>query len=308
MKTPPVFLVQCLQKVPLWLLAAVALSTGAQAQSTKIFVASFGNDANDGSRGSPKRNFQAAHDAVAAGGEIVALDTAGYGPVSIVQAIGITVPPGVTGFVTVTSGNAISINTTGTVTLRGLTLNSPGGGFAAINVSDVGTLEVSNCVISGFSDAIDIDPASSPTVVVKESTIRDSSNGILVPNFATVAVKLVIDGCRLQSNTTALNLATNSLSHRAEIHNTLFSGNSSVAVRVNGGSNRVSLDGCVLSNNGTAISLLASGASAKVSDCLITGNTTGLNRTLGAVLLSRSNNTLENNGTDGTFSSTYTAK
>ena len=46
--------------------------------ATKIFVASFGNDANDGSRGSPKRNFQSAHDAVAAGGQIVVLDTVGY--------------------------------------------------------------------------------------------------------------------------------------------------------------------------------------------------------------------------------------
>ena len=44
----------------------------AQALS-KIFVASYGNDANDGSRGNPKRDFQAAHDAVAAGGQIVVL-------------------------------------------------------------------------------------------------------------------------------------------------------------------------------------------------------------------------------------------
>jgi hypothetical protein len=51
----------------------------AHAQATRIFVASYGNDANDGSRGAPKRNFQPAHDAVAAGGQIVVLDTAGYG-------------------------------------------------------------------------------------------------------------------------------------------------------------------------------------------------------------------------------------
>jgi hypothetical protein len=44
-----------------------------QAQATKIFVASFGDDANDGSRGAPKRNFQAAHNAVAANGQIVVL-------------------------------------------------------------------------------------------------------------------------------------------------------------------------------------------------------------------------------------------
>jgi hypothetical protein len=61
-------------------LVLLLLATGygtLHAQATKIFVASYGNDASDGSRASPKRNFQPAHDAVAAGGEIVALDTAG---------------------------------------------------------------------------------------------------------------------------------------------------------------------------------------------------------------------------------------
>ncbi|MBV9126632.1 MAG: hypothetical protein JO117_00960, partial [Verrucomicrobia bacterium] len=86
----------------LLLLAAAAatmlpLATAAHAQSTKIFVASYGNDASDGSRGSPKRNFQAAHDAVAAGGEIVVLDTAGYGALSITKSVAVTVPPGVNG-------------------------------------------------------------------------------------------------------------------------------------------------------------------------------------------------------------------
>lgn len=82
------------------LLLLLASVFTAQAQLTKIFVASFGNDANDGSRGAPKRNFQAAHDAVAAKGQIVVLDTAGYGALNITKSIEVTVPPGINGFAT----------------------------------------------------------------------------------------------------------------------------------------------------------------------------------------------------------------
>ena len=106
------------------LLALVMTPPLLRAQTaTKIFVASFGSDANDGSRGAPKRNFQAAHDSLAVAGEIVALDTAGYGALSITKSLGITVPPGVTGFITTTSGSAaVTINApSAAVTLRGHT-------------------------------------------------------------------------------------------------------------------------------------------------------------------------------------------
>src|SRR3954469_4575241 len=95
----------------------------AQAAPAKIFVASYGNDANSGSPASPKRAFQAAHNAVAPGGEIVALDTAGYGALTINKSVSVIVPPGVTGFVTISGpGIGITINaaTTDVVSLRGL--------------------------------------------------------------------------------------------------------------------------------------------------------------------------------------------
>ncbi len=76
--------------LPLMLAAAPDLL---HAQLPKIFVASYGNDVNDGSRGNPKRNFQAAHNAVAAGSEIVPLDTAGYGQLNITKSVAITAPP-----------------------------------------------------------------------------------------------------------------------------------------------------------------------------------------------------------------------
>src|SRR3954468_5997056 len=104
------------------LLLALPLAA-AHAAPAKIFVASYGNDADSGSPTSPKRAFQAAHDAVAAGGQIVVLDTAGYGGLNITKSLSVTVPPGVSGFVTVTgSANGIAINagSTAVVSLHGL--------------------------------------------------------------------------------------------------------------------------------------------------------------------------------------------
>src|SRR4051812_26797345 len=98
----------CTSAIALILSARASL----QAASPKIFVASFGNDANSGSPASPKRGFQAAHDAVAASGQIVVLDTAGYGTLSITKSVTVTVPPGVNGFITaVGNSNGVTINT-----------------------------------------------------------------------------------------------------------------------------------------------------------------------------------------------------
>ena len=113
------------------LVAGYFAATPARAQATKIFIASTGSDFNDGSRAAPKRGLQAAHDAVAPGGEIVILDTAGYGPLTISKSVAITVPPGVNGFVTVPSGsNGIMIfaGVNDKISIRGLILE--GGGAA----------------------------------------------------------------------------------------------------------------------------------------------------------------------------------
>src|SRR6202167_738463 len=61
----------------------------------RVFVASYGNDANPCTFGSPCKTFQNALGVVAPGGEITAIDSAGFGPVTINKAITITSPNGV---------------------------------------------------------------------------------------------------------------------------------------------------------------------------------------------------------------------
>ena len=102
----------------------------------------------------PCRNFNAAIGVVNAGGEVVALDSGGYGLTTISKAVTLTGPTGVYVAITaLTAGSSaitVSAANTDTVVLRGLTLTGLGG-QTGINVTSVGNLHVEGCVISGFT-------------------------------------------------------------------------------------------------------------------------------------------------------------
>src|SRR5437879_3814434 len=103
----------------------------AQAES-RVFVSGLGNDANACTRTAPCRNFQRGHDAVAFGGEVVALDSAGYGPVTITKSVTIT-GEGVMAGITAASGSGINIATAGiNVNLRSLSIQGNGSGTSGI--------------------------------------------------------------------------------------------------------------------------------------------------------------------------------
>jgi hypothetical protein len=183
----------------------VAVS-GAQAQLTKIFVASYGNDVNDGSRGSPKRNFQAALNAVAAGGEIVALDTAGYGLLSITKSVTITSPPGITGLISASSNFATGVYVNAPnadVTLRGLTIENVGTAGYGIIVNAVARLNVGDCVINGFSQAgLTFSPPNGnggAIAIVTRCTIRDCGGPAIQMDGNQTTRRMVVTGCNLES-------------------------------------------------------------------------------------------------------------
>src|SRR5262249_8040754 len=112
-------------------IVTLGLISEANATSVRTFVASTGNDANTASncpRTAPCRNFSAAIGVTSTGGEIVALDAAGYGTVTINKAVTII---GVDGtFVAVPSGGTgISITGltgTDTVILRNIQVSGAG--------------------------------------------------------------------------------------------------------------------------------------------------------------------------------------
>src|SRR2546430_17304299 len=90
------------------------------AQRTFVSAAT-GNDANPCNRTAPCRNFAAAIAQTQPGGEVVVLDSGGYGTVTITQAVSLVAPSGVYAGITVFGGNGITINAgpSDIVTIRG---------------------------------------------------------------------------------------------------------------------------------------------------------------------------------------------
>jgi hypothetical protein len=135
-------------------------SIPAHAQTNRTFVSGAGSDDNPCTREAPCRSFAQAITQTIAGGEIVVLDSAGYGSITINKSITITNPGGVEAGITPPSGaDAVTINATTAidVTLRGLTLSGKGIGSQGISVTTAlppgpaSTLTLIGCVIKDFT-------------------------------------------------------------------------------------------------------------------------------------------------------------
>ena len=77
------------------------------------FVASYGVANPACSIGAPCRQFAEAMAVVNPTGELIVLDSAGYGPVTITKSVSIIAPPGVYAGVSVFSGDGITVNGAG---------------------------------------------------------------------------------------------------------------------------------------------------------------------------------------------------
>src|SRR5437899_12217879 len=110
----------------------------AQAQASRTWVAGVGDDANPCSRTAPCKTFAGAISKTAAGGEIDALDPAGYGTVTITKAITIDGGGGQVASVLAAGTNGINVQAgpTDVVTLRNLRINgvkgTPSGGLNGV--------------------------------------------------------------------------------------------------------------------------------------------------------------------------------
>jgi hypothetical protein len=190
-------------------LIALGAASESQALANRVFVsARSGNNANSCDNiATPCQTFAGAVLQLNSGGELIVLDSGGYGPVTITQPMTIEAAPGITAFIHPPSGDAITINATGLVTLRGLVLNGPGAGGGAgngITVNSVGALNIENCFINGFFGAglgagIAMLTEDTMKITVKGTTITGCGRGIQVtPTAGTLRVS--VDHCHLDHN------------------------------------------------------------------------------------------------------------
>src|SRR5213082_2516096 len=115
----------------IFLLASVMMN----AQASRTWVSGVGDDANPCSRTAPCKTFAGAISKTAAGGEIDALDPAGYGAVTITKGITIDGGGGQVASVLVSGTNGIVVQAnaqTDVVILRNLRINGIGSGLNGI--------------------------------------------------------------------------------------------------------------------------------------------------------------------------------
>jgi hypothetical protein len=187
--------------------AALFSSYSAPAHArARVFVASYGNDSNPCTFGSPCKTFQVAVNAVDAGGEVTAIDSAGFGPINITKAVTITSPDGVeAGIVPASGGDAIDITAgvTDAIVLRGLTLNGSGVGANGIVFNSGASLTVTNCVAQNLTaDGVAIQPASGITTAIISNThsLNNGANGILIRPTGSASVFFSIDKTTASKN------------------------------------------------------------------------------------------------------------
>ena len=321
---------------------SVATPIGAMATAQRTFVASYGNDANPCSIALPCRSFAAAV-LQTAGGEVIVLDSAGYGPVTITQAVSIIAPAGVYAGISVpTLGTGIVVRSVGIVRLSGLTITGrvPGNFPASMGIDlQVGsTVHIERTTVSGFFNSalnIRLDQSTPVQITIDASAfIYNTGNGI----FATSgldSVTIEINNSRFDGNAVGMNIGDNI---RGVISGSSFNYNTTGFRAQNsaGALNNVTLRDCVISRNSffgidTGGDIGETNATmVQVTDCEISDNVefgiipgrgsvvTVSNTTLtrngsaavslssGGIANTFSDNRVYANGVDGTFTATIT--
>jgi hypothetical protein len=276
-------------------LAVTLPAVSAQAQAPRTFVSAAGSDSNPCSFAAPCRHFQAAVNATTVGGEVDALDPAGYGPITISQAVTIEgqgwsyiAPPA--------SGNGITINAvSGEVAIRGVSLNGAGiaGGTNGIVFNSGGSLTISNCIVKNF-------------VRANGDFSGETGNGIWVAptsgniNFTivnTIAVNNILGIAYLPAS--GAPTASGAIDHVVATNN----GNIGITVNgylTSGGSAAVSISNSVASNNAQYGIAVLSGpgiVTVTIDNDEISNNQVGIDVASGAAVLGHS--TITNNPSYG---------
>jgi Right handed beta helix region len=261
-------------------LVAVLPAVSAQAQAPRTFVSAAGSDSNPCSFAAPCRHFQAAVNATSAGGEVDALDPAGYGPIIISQAITIEgqgwsyiAPP--------VGGNGITINAvSGNVIVRGVSINGVGisGTTSGIQFNSGDSLNVQNSVIRNFiSDGITLNAPASVSVSDMIVSSNDNRGIAFQPSGAAT---LTVERVQLIGNSIGVVIAGDNAPPGAVVAGTLadcvVSGNSD-GIFGRGLSNTANptvtiVNGKIVNNN---VGLISSDSTVNLAQSTISNNKNG---------------------------------
>ena len=290
--------------------ATTLISLQAQAVQRTHVSAAFGADSNAASNctaAAPCRFFTAAMSVTDNNGEVIVLDSGGYGGVTITQSVALIAPTGVYAGISVFPGaDGVTIATAGVnVVLRGLSINGQGGNNG-ISMTAGNSLTVENCVISNLTqNGIMVNAAA--TVRVTDSIVRDNSlNGISLQNGVKATITRAVVSGNVNGNGIRVDGIITSTTTTADIADSTFDGNYNgvltysnnatadvkVSVRDSRVVRNVNTGFLAQSNSGAAVSLSA-------SNNIVANNNRGISAYFAGVKVWASGNTVSDNNVHG---------
>ena len=282
-------------------------AASAFAQNYRSAVSVNGSDLNTCTTVSPCRSFGAAIAATGAGGEVIALDSAGYGPFTIDRPMTVSGAPGVHAAISVTSGMGINIlgaSGGNNVVIRNLVLIG-NGGTIGIEVAALAQVRVLGCVVRGFS-SVGID-SNGGLLVDRTAVIDNPGSGIgvrMANGFPLGIAHATVTNSTIQGNSSGVVV----LEYMAVlIRNSIITDNTigASAISTTDGTNSdLTLESCTIAHNtGAGVQASAIGANnlARVylSQNVIAYNQQGVQAVSNGAVYSFANNRFVGNGSDG---------
>jgi hypothetical protein len=313
----------------------LVLASAAEAQAPQTFVSAQGKDSYPcDNPDKPCRSINAALAKVQAAGEVVILDSGAFQPFTVNKSVTVAAAPGAYAGISVPTGTnagiAVSADPTDTVVLRGLTLNGMGG-IVGIAFMSGAALHVEGCVVNGLSSTGITTGPGGAKFYARDVTLRNNAGGgILLNAFGAGPLVASLENVRVDGNGTGINIQSNT---RVTIRDSVVAGNKFLGIVAgtppgSGATAEVIIDNCkmtgnlsgpvaglgvtmsvsgsVITHNGSGINTFP-GSTVYVSATTVTHNVNGL-LINGGSLLSRGNNTVEANMTDGSFTGSFAAK
>jgi hypothetical protein len=281
------------------------------AQIVRTFVSGHGSDSNACSVAAPCRTFQHAHDVVGAGGEVVALDAAGYGSITINKSATITaigIEASITSSNTNPNGIVINAGSTDVVAVRGLTILSGTSTGDGIAVESAQTVTIQDCVIRGFPlDGIGVGPSGNADVELRGvAADNNAQNGLNITPVGSGTVTVVATDSYFSGNTRGVLVSGQNSTGKIKVtlNITSSSNGNGISVVSNTGTAQplVLVTGSKLVHN-TGFGLFGGngngGAQVFVDQTQIYGNgSSGWSATAPAVVSSYKNNVVNGNAND----------
>jgi hypothetical protein len=256
----------------------------AQAQATRTWVSGVGDDVNPCSRTAPCKTYAGAISKTAKDGEISTLDPGGFGAVTITKSI--TINGGGTGqgygsiLAALTTGVIINITDVNdirkSVRLDWLNINGASTGIDGVRMVAGNALHVSNTLIDGFtSDGIEV-TASTATVIVENSKIRNCvGTGMRTNGTTGGGLKATVANSIFSRNGVGLDFQNGTIANVVE---SVVSNNTSHGLQVGeptAGSSLSIMGTNIASNAGTGVNVLNS-SRARIARCNIFNNNVSL--------------------------------